>query len=283
MTSRQYRSFLLFGLVWSVCAVWLVSTASVAEAQATSATLSGTVTDERGASVSDAQVRIENGATTSARLVITDPLGLFGAAVLLPGNYLIAAHLDGFPLPNRTAETCVVNGQSARPSGSPSVGTVIDRQSVENVPLNGRSLQALLQLVPGVVFTNTIAPGQFSVNGQRTTSNNFIVDGINTNTGVDIKRTDPVSAEDAEEFRIETSRFAPEFGRRTGAQELLQVQSEAPALSVHSVFVTLVRRVTYAVVFDSENQVDQPQVAVASLANPPTIGPFGPLRESRRQ
>src|SRR5262249_23974812 len=123
-----------------------------------------------------------------------------------------------------------------------SVSTVIDRQFVVNLPLNGRSFNTLLQLTPGVVIAPTAgfgqAPGQFSIAGQRTDSNNFTVDGISANFGVSGKTNDPgqsgtgtaqalsalggrsslVSVDALQEFRIETSSFAPEFGRTPGGQ-----------------------------------------------------------------
>src|SRR4029077_8158206 len=72
-----------------------------------------------------------------------------------------------------------------------SVGTVVDRKFVENVPLNGRSFQDLILLTPGVV-TNTPqaagvglgVQGEFSVNGQRTESNYYTVDGVNASAGL---------------------------------------------------------------------------------------------------
>src|SRR5262249_10303010 len=111
-------------------------------------------------------------------------------------------------------------------------------------PLNGRSLQALMQLVPGVVLAPATGPGatgatQLSVNGQRTTSNYFMVDGVSANTGMSVSAggfpgaagsgqapgttslggTNSLSSLDAvQEFRIETSTFAPEYGRTPGGQ-----------------------------------------------------------------
>ena len=69
---------------------------------------------------------------------------------------------------------------------SGSVSTVIDRQLVENLPLNGRSFNTLLQLTPGVVIApaSVNSPGQFSIAGQRTSANNFTVDGVSANFGV---------------------------------------------------------------------------------------------------
>src|SRR5258708_7590036 len=77
------------------------------------------------------------------------------------------------------AEEVKVNTESA------AVRTVVDRNFVENMPLNGRSFQQLIDLTPGVVVTyaNGNDPGQFSVNGQRASANYFTVDGVSANAG----------------------------------------------------------------------------------------------------
>ncbi len=122
---------------------------------------------------------------------------------------------------------------------SGAVSTVIDRTFVDNLPLNGRSFQTLISLTPGVVLTPSVYDdqGQFSVNGQRTTANYFTVDGVSANFGVTgyIAMVETasgalpalsasggtnslVSVDAMQEFRIQTSSFAPEFGRTPGAQ-----------------------------------------------------------------
>ena len=127
----------------------------------------------------------------------------------------------------------VVNSESA------TVSTVIDRTFVENIPLNGRSFQTLIALTPGVVLTPATFDdqGQFSVNGQRTDANYFTVDGVSANFGVTgyfplvqaasgalpalsvAGGTNSLVSVDAmQEFRIQTSSFAPEFGRTPGGQ-----------------------------------------------------------------
>ena len=139
----------------------------------------------------------------------------------------------------------MVNTQDA------SVSTVIDRNFVESLPLNGRSFNTLLQLTPGVVIappagnnTGSGAPGQFSIAGQRTDANNFTVDGVSANFGVSTSAamgesgtgtaqafsalggtSSLVSVEALQEFRIETSSFAPEFGRAPGGQVILTTRS----------------------------------------------------------
>ncbi len=119
-----------------------------------------------------------------------------------------------------------------------SVSTVIDNQFVENLPLNGRSFSSLIDLTPGVVLTpsNFYDQGQFSVNGQRPDANYFTVDGVGANLGTSSSNLGQggagqlpatsafggtgnlVSLDALEEFRIQTSTFAPEYGRTPGAQ-----------------------------------------------------------------
>src|SRR5713101_734086 len=118
------------------------------------------------------------------------------------------------------------------------VGTLIDNRFVENMPLNGRSFSGLIDLAPGVVLvpTNFVEQGQFSVNGQRPDANYFMVDGVSANLGSPTASfgqggtgqlpatnafggfSNLVSLDALQEFRIQTSTFAPEFGRTPGAQ-----------------------------------------------------------------
>jgi hypothetical protein len=121
-----------------------------------------------------------------------------------------------------------------------SVSTLVGNQFVENLPLNGRSFSSLIDLTPGVVLTpaNLYDQGQFSVNGQRPDANYFLVDGVSANLGTagsgsslgqggagQLPATSAfggtsnlVSLDALEEFRIQTSTFAPEYGRTPGAQ-----------------------------------------------------------------
>ena len=129
---------------------------------------------------------------------------------------------------------------------SGTVSTLVDRTFVENLPLNGRSFQTLIALTPGVVLTatNFDNQGQFSVNGQRTDANYFAVDGVSANFGVtgllQMVQTATgalpalnvsggtnslVSVDAMQEFRIQTSSFAPEFGRTPGGQVSIVTRS----------------------------------------------------------
>jgi hypothetical protein len=121
---------------------------------------------------------------------------------------------------------------------SASVSTLIDNRFVENMPLNGRSFSSLIDLTPGVVLvpSNFFEEGQFSVSGQRPDANYFMVDGVSANLGTpdssfgqggtgQLPATNALggfsnlaSLDALQEFRIQTSTFAPEFGRTPGAQ-----------------------------------------------------------------
>src|SRR6516164_3426340 len=122
---------------------------------------------------------------------------------------------------------------------SATVSTVVNQAFVENLPLNGRSFQTPIMLRPGVVVTATAFDdqGQFSVNGQRADANYFTLDGVSANFGVTgyvpLVQTaggalpalsvsggtnSLVSVDAMLEFRIQTSSFAPEFGRMPGGQ-----------------------------------------------------------------
>ena len=123
---------------------------------------------------------------------------------------------------------------------SPAVGTTVDRQFVENLPLNGRSFQSLIALTPGVVLVPSSTAnkvGQFSVNGQRANANYFTVDGVSANIGNGVAlcrdrqraahcralttfggTNSLVSVDAIQEFKVLTSTYSAEYGRSPGGQ-----------------------------------------------------------------
>jgi hypothetical protein len=138
-----------------------------------------------------------------------------------------------------TSETITVEaGAPLLNTQDASVSTLIGNRFVENMPLNGRSFSSLLDLTPGVVLTaaTQYEQGQYSVNGQRPDANYFTVDGVSVNLGARASNfaqsgagqlptssafggmSNLVSLDGLEEFRVQTSTFAPEYGRTPGAQ-----------------------------------------------------------------
>src|SRR5712692_1404744 len=145
----------------------------------------------------------------------------------------------GLEVGSVTQSVTVTGGAPLVNTQSAAVSTVVDRRFVENMPLNGRSFQSLMTLTPGVVLTKARAgeQGQFSVNGQRADANYFTIDGVSANIGSDNNTSigqngggalpafsalggtnNLVSVDALQEFRIQTSTYAAEFGRTPGGQ-----------------------------------------------------------------
>ncbi len=249
-----------WGLIIALACALVPGTRTLAIAQSTDATLSGTVVDETGSVLPDVTVAIANAATGLRRQVITNADGYYTFPLLPPARYVLTASRKGFApaeisdltlnvndrivlkLQLKVAaanETVSVTADVAHVSASPSVATTVDRQFVENLPLNGRSFQSLFDLTPGLVATRTTSnePGAFSVNGQRTTANYVTIDGVSANVSVSTLASPGqqsagtlmggsalggtnslVSVDALEELKIQTSGYAPEFGRTPGAQ-----------------------------------------------------------------
>jgi hypothetical protein len=241
---------------------------TTAYAQSATATLSGTVEDEKKAVVPGANVTVMNTATGLQRQTTTNGEGYFVVPLLFPSTYQLRVECTGFALVdiqnvvlnvgdqkvlNITLKVAQVGAnvdvKSEAPliNESPAVATVVDRQFVGNLPLNGRSFQSLISLTPGFVVTpasNANSPGQFSINGQRTDTNYFTVDGVSANIGVNTSINNSqgfagaqpglavtggtnnlVSVDALQEFKVQTSTFAPEFGRSPGAQVEIATRS----------------------------------------------------------
>ena len=149
-----------------------------------------------------------------------------------------------------TESITVEGGAPLLNTSDASVSTLIGNQFVENLPLNGRSFSSLIELTPGVALTpaNQYEQGQFSVNGQRPDANYFLVDGVSANLGSGSSNfgqggagqlpatsafggtSSLVSLDALDEFRIETSTFAPEYGSSPGAQVSVLTKSGTNAL-----------------------------------------------------
>src|SRR5258708_3149706 len=188
----------------------LVVSASVSYAQ--DAAVGGQITDEQGRVVPGVTVVLTNLNTGITYEAKTNGDGFYNAPNLPPGIYRANVTKDGFKnivkgdielhvqdvasinfqlqLGSVTETVTVEAGGPVINTTDASVSTVIDRQFVSNLPLNGRSFNTLLQLTPGVVIVPSSniggAPGQFSIAGQRTDANNFSVDGVSANFGVSL-------------------------------------------------------------------------------------------------
>ena len=268
---KALMTTLRYGAKQFLCViVCLVAFALSTVAQAPLATVTGRVLDPNGAIIIEVTVTASNVATGIQVTTHTNEQGIYYFTNLDPGNYEfvvtkigfaairkpgIALHVADTVSMNFAMKVGAINETVTVEGGAPlvntenaAVSTVIDRKFVEGLPLNGRSFNTLLQLTPGVIIgqqpVSGASPGQFSISGQRTSANNFSVDGVSANFGVSSYPvpgnsgtgsaqafsasggTSSLASVDAlQEFRIETSSFAPEFGRSPGGQVSLTTRA----------------------------------------------------------
>jgi len=238
-------------------------------AQSTNASITGYITDPAKAVIVGAKVIVINVDTNVRYEATTNGVGSYDVVSLPPGAYRIEVEKPGFKTVVKSdvvlhvQDTAAINFEMALGSASEivtvtagglvinttdaSVSTVVDRKYVENMPLNGRSFQDLILLTPGIVtnspqfgLTGPAAAGkagEFSVNGQRTESNYYTVDGVSANVGVfpgDRFGTENsgsiptgtalgttqslVSVDSLQEFRVQSSTYSAEYGRNPGGQ-----------------------------------------------------------------
>src|SRR6185312_11920628 len=126
------------------------------------------------------------------------------------------------------AETVEVTAQAAQlQTQEASLGGVVQAQTIEDLPLNGRNYTFLAQLNAGVIQAQQDTrgmggSGSFSANGQNSFANNYLLDGVDNNSNmVDfINGAGYVyrpSVDALQEFKVQTSSYSAELGRAQGA------------------------------------------------------------------
>jgi hypothetical protein len=212
-------------------------------------TISGIVTDATGAVIPGAQVAILGLATGSARNTVSDSAGSFTAPSLQPGEYSIVVNASGFgkfTIPRLVLEvntTATANVKLSVSSAGATVqveaasapieaqtttlGQVIDRETVQQIPLNGRHFLDLTNLTPGTVVppnngsltapSRGLGANSFDTAGNREDTNNFQVNGINLNDMTQNQITFQPSINTTSEFKIINSTFSAEYGRSSGS------------------------------------------------------------------
>jgi hypothetical protein len=230
--------------------------------------LSGLIRDPSDAAIVGAAITVANEETGFRRSAESGADGGYGIASLRPGTYKITVRKEGFrtivrfgvkletaqparvdftlPIGSMQETITVEGGPSLLNTQDAAVGTLVNRERIERMPLNGRGLLSLLELAPGTVVTPATRgeAGQFTANGQRPNTHYFTLDGVSVNSGVSggglpSQSTGGslpgmtalgslhglVSLEALDEFRVQTSTTAPEFGRLPGAQVSLSSRS----------------------------------------------------------
>jgi hypothetical protein len=214
--------------------------------QAPTGEITGSVTDSTGAVISGALVTLVNPATNTQRTARTNTDGIYDLPALPPGTYNLKAEMQGFSTQVRNdidlqvAQVArldialrvgnvsevieVAGGAPVLETESASLGTVIENQRIQELPLNGRNYLQLAGLTPGA--TTNSAPSSVgttrqggsrsqttvSVAGQRIFFNHYTLDGIeNTDPSFNSYLFLP-SLDALQEFKVESGIFPAEYG-----------------------------------------------------------------------
>lgn len=258
-----------------------VSLALPLAAQSTNGTINGRVLDPSNKVIGGADILVISDATGLKYSGKTNGDGIYIVPNLPPGSYRLQVSKVGFktlikpdivlniqdalsinftlPIGAVFEIVTVESGASMINTTDASVSTVVDQTYVKNMPLNGRSFQDLILLTPGTLtqtpqtaqvnvsgFSGLGKTGEFSVNGQRTESNYYTVDGVSANVGAAaggnmtqaagasgslpgataLGTTQAlVSVDDLQEFRVQGSSYSSEYGRNPGGQVAFETKS----------------------------------------------------------
>jgi len=244
----------------------LIHPAGLAQTVSTGA-ITGIVTDPSGASIPGVTSTATEKATGAKRVTTTDATGSYQLSLLPPGDYQLQFSAQGFKtvIPptvtvvvteistlnvqlvlGETVETVEVNSTvQLVQSQSATLGTVVDSQTMTQVPLSTRNYTQILTMSPGVVADVSSSANlgngtqDFYVNGSSNTSNNFQMDGSDVNNfgsgragsflqqgGIPIPNPDAI-----QEFKIQTSLYDAGYGRGAGAN--VEVVTKSGSNQIH--------------------------------------------------
>ncbi|MFB3924352.1 MAG: carboxypeptidase regulatory-like domain-containing protein [Terriglobia bacterium] len=231
-------------VIWTTIALVPPSRAQVVNAR-----LVGTVTDSSNAAVPSADLILTNVATGLVIKTTSDDAGDYNFPVVSPGSYKLSAEKQGFKSTVITGIDLLVDQQAridvrmeigavtttvevvgAAPlveSTTASIGTVIEAQQTVQLPLNLRRYGSLALLVPGTmpenggssdgVFGSPFSETTYAANGTRTSSNSYLIDGMESwNLGRGGFSVQP-PPDAIEEFKIQTNIYSAAFGRQAGS------------------------------------------------------------------
>jgi len=249
---------------------FVVLAATSLVAQTFRGTILGTVTDASGAVVSGAKVTVRNVNTGLERATQTSTDGSYSVPELPIGTYTVTISQSGFQTsvtssvpvdvagerrvdvalkPGKVSELVEVSGEGLPlvETTTNEMGGILTSQIVENLPINGRDYTKLIFLNPGVagspdqISDSPGSFGEFSMNGARGRSNNYLLDGTDMNDGY---RNDPainqagvfgtpsaiLPIDAVAEVRV-LSNFEPEYGRNAGA--IVNIVTKSGTNSLH--------------------------------------------------
>jgi hypothetical protein len=252
-------------------AIIVALTAKVAAAQTTTATVTGSVSDQSGAAVAEASVVLENLQTHVQSTAQTNSSGFYRVAGLLAGFYRATVTKNGFRSVVRdnielhgqdevalnyslqvgsiTESITVTTAEPLLQSDSATVSTVIEEQQIQNTPISGRNVMNLSGLTPGVVpqgatsgnalgnqssignYTNPAGWGNYQVGGAISGSNVTYLDGAPLNLPTQNWMGFIPAQDSIQEFRVETNNISSEYGGYYGG--VLNFTTKAGTNEIH--------------------------------------------------
>lgn len=224
----------------------LASCLAFAQSGVATADLTGVVSDPQGGVVPGASVTLRNVDTNIERTVTTNADGRYTFSAVPPANYEVTISAQGFKklqtsgvqltvgqsaeldlqlevaLSGGDTEVTIVAGAELIETQRTSVASTIDRQEIENLPINGRNFLNFTLTSSTIVRDNSPSIGPaptagLNAGGQRARSNNVSIDGADNNDNSVNGVRGTVSQEAVQEFQLITNSYAPEFGRASGA------------------------------------------------------------------
>jgi Carboxypeptidase regulatory-like domain/TonB-dependent Receptor Plug Domain len=307
-TCARQAAFRSFVFLPGIALLILLAFPLITFGQAGDASISGLVSDPAGRLVYQAEVTIKNVVTNVAKVTVTNQAGIYTFPSLPPGDYVLTVQKQGFRSVDLVGLTLYTQdrlernftlsigsaSESVTVSGgttneSPAVSLTVDREFVEDMPLNGRSFQDLIQLTPGAVIDNS-GDGAYSINGQRSDSNIYTVDGVSANLsgylssgyalGGNVPATTALgttqslaSIDSLQEFTIQTSGYTAEYGRSPGGQ--VQFTTRSGTNNVHGTLFDYFRNTDLDANSYSNNYHNDPRTAEHQNDFGGTLG--GPL------
>jgi hypothetical protein len=221
--------------------------ATGAQAQFNNGAIAGTLRDTTGAVIPNATVTIRNVNTGVSTTLTTNKDGAYEALALIPGTYAVEATAQGFNVAKNQSvdvhvqtraevdltlsagahnEVVEVNAAGIElQTQSADVGNVVEKQQINDLPLNGRRYSDLALLEPGIFKDPSAAnpaADRFSANGNLETQNFFALDGIDNNSGSENLQEGAVQnvqppPDALQEFRLQTRTYSTEWGTSAGA------------------------------------------------------------------
>lgn len=229
--------------------------AASAYAQTITGTIVGAIADQSGGGIANAEVSAEHVSTGAVRSAPSGENGAFVLGSLPPGEYRLSVKMAGFKAAERRGVMLLSSDRLSLGTITLEIGAVEDRVTVtaqgtavqtasaeksaaitstqiDQLLVRGRSVTALLNLLPGVVdpqdgtIHTPTATSNFNVNGGRNNTNNFTIDGIVISApGGAANLSLPISMDSVSEVKVMLSTFQAEFGRLSGASVQMVTKS----------------------------------------------------------